>query len=160
MDFKVVSFEYEHSSDLIQDYAAAWYSYEAKRNNEKLYGYLIIEEGLSEEEIMIKIENHIEKIGFDNFVKINTLSHSLKDLIIECNGSDNEMFFVEENDHYWPNLSEEELKALIEEVDNKLNQRGHTNYIEFYEDGALITVYGGISEVVNFWEGVQIEEEY
>lgn len=66
---------------------------------------------------------------------INSCSEKLKELICNCRNSENEMWFVEENE-----ILESEALILADEVE----ELGLDEYIKFYEDGCAITIYGGV----------------
>ena len=92
--------------------------------------------------------HEISKIIWDHLhshidiVDIVTLSPQLQQLIINCHQSDNEMWFEEDEE----TLSELDLNSLEKEVEeNNLDK-----YILFGYDDVPITIFGGISEVINF----------
>lgn len=66
----------------------------------------------------------------------------LASIIMDCLQSENEMWFVEDDDEEFNELCEDEnfLPDLYAEV----QRLGLDDYIRFGEDGCHITVYGGI----------------
>lgn len=112
------------------------------------YGYeldYVAKEGM--EEITEKAYNTNEKLNHLAIDKplIDVCSKFLKEIIEECRQSENEMWFIEDGDlqeHY--NIEEEEQEKFIEKIIDEAEKLGVGEYITCYEDGALITVYGGI----------------
>lgn len=129
-----------------------WYTYLAKKGDRKLQSFILLPTDLTEEELKREILSHINERGFEQFVALNQTSPRLNRLINECHASENEMLFCEYSDEEWNNLSEKEQKKLLLEIEeNKLNDYIETDFLEEKTTrDALITVYGGISEVVNF----------
>lgn len=140
---EVLYIEEQVATELIED--SSWYYYEATKNNETVESFIILEEGLTLEEAAAITERHLEST---NFVKISDVKPEIRELIENCHGSDNEMWFVEEDDEFWGSLSDKEIEKYEEEVE----KLGLKDYIAFGEDGCLITVSGDISSVVNFHE--------
>lgn len=108
-----------------------WVHYEIKGS----LGYEIIEGD--------KIE--LYKVGSEILVdhkpKVTVCSDSLQNLLDECRGSDNEMWFVEKDE-----MTEDEVLKIQEEVtrlDDEYENLELWECITFGEDGAAITVYGG-----------------
>lgn len=107
--------------------------------------YVLVSEELKDNEIIKVIETKLPHI-----IDINDLSSYLQLLINECNQSCNEMWFVEKDDEFYlekliatNGLFEMELQIEVEKY-------GLSSNITFYEDDCFITVYGGISEKINF----------
>lgn len=107
--------------------------------------YVLVSEELKDNEIIKVIETKLPHI-----IDINDLSSYLQLLINECNQSCNEMWFVEKDDEFYleqiittNGLFEMELQIEVEKY-------GLSSYITFYENDCFITVYGGISEKINF----------
>ena len=94
---------------------------------------------------LIQAENKLEAIN-ETIAIYDTLSDKkdleecsdlLKELILECNASDNDMLYVENDD-----ISKEKIDQLQKEVSNL----GLENYVDFYtEDETPIIIYGGIA---------------
>lgn len=126
---------------------ASWYTYIAQKGKEILEGYAMIEDDLSDDAIKEKIVEHIEEVGMENMVLLDSVSPFLKELIEECHQSDNEMYCIGYDDEEWVNMSSSERIALVKEVE-RLNL---SSYVEIDVDADYaIYVYGGISEVINF----------
>lgn len=116
--------------------------------NTGLYSYEISYEYTSDsiEEInndlingSIKLDQESFKNSIDLFNKkeLSSCSEDLRDLIESCYQSENEMWFVEYDDI---ELVDYNLIALMEEVEDlKLS-----NYFEFDNGDAYITVFGGV----------------
>ena len=66
---------------------------------------------------------------------IRQLFKYLAEIIEECRESENEMWFVEEDE-----ITEEEAMKISDEVE----RLGIEDYVRFYEDGCAITIYGGV----------------
>lgn len=136
---------------------SCWYSYIAKKGDKILKSYIILQEDLTEEEIKKEIIKHISIRGFENFVSLKDVSPRLRELIEECHGSENEMWFIEMNNEEWLEITEEEQEALNKEIcDLDIMEYVETSYGLCEEDfklaDSLVTVFGGISQVVNFNE--------
>ena len=106
--------------------------------NDKKLGYEISEE--IEEDIVKELQNWIynKKFNSEQLTKkkdIEECSSCLAEIIEQCRQSENEIWFIEEDE-----ITEEEVKKLEDEV----NKLGIEDYVTFYEDGCVITVYGGI----------------
>ena len=113
------------------------------------FGYEIIdgEEQEHSKEQIEKVFNGIESINdmLANKKSINKCSDFLRTIIEECRQSDNEMWFVEIED-----IAEEvgeyviNQKLFIEGIQEEVCNLKLGDYIKFFEDGAVITVYGGV----------------
>lgn len=113
-----------------------WVEYEVGNK----IGYIISEEFEENEEKVV--QGLIDSGNFDiekliNKIDITTCSEKLYELVENCRQSENEMWFVEEGE-----LSEEEIEKLEKEVD----VLGINDYVTFYEDDTLVTVWGGAPE--------------
>lgn len=139
ISIEVLDFEAHVETELQED--SMWYYYKAIKGDRIIESFIILEEMLSTEVIRNSIE---EKISNTEFIDIKEVSEDLRSLIEDCHSSENEMYFVEYSEvSEW---TDERINRVQEEVlDLNID-----NYIRFGEDGCLITVYGGISEVVNF----------
>lgn len=112
------------------------------------YGYeldYVAEEGM--EEITEKAYNTNEELNSKaiNKSSIDVCSKFLKEIIEECLGSENEMWFVEYEDlqeHY--NIEEKQQDKFLEKIEEETIKLGISEDITFGEDGAAITVYGGV----------------
>jgi|GEM_PF-4997004 len=110
-----------------------------------IHSYVLVSEKLQDNEILKVIESKLP-----NIIDINNLSSYLQLLINECNQSCNEMWFVEKDDDFY---LEQIIKTngLFEmELQKEVEKYGLSSYITFFEDDCFITVYGGISEKINF----------
>lgn len=128
---------------------SCWYFFEAVQEEKKVESYVIIPNSLEEAEIYEAICEHIIKIGFENFISLDKIHPYLKGCILECHHSDNEMYFTgddEEAMNEWNSFSIDEQNSIYDYVRKSILD----NYIDF--DGDEMTVYGGISSVVNFKE--------
>lgn len=96
------------------------------------YAYEIIQ-GTEEDEVMSKFLN-LEPKKLEDKIKLKECSELMQDIIEECRGSENEMWFVEEDE-----ISTEE----VEELEKEIMALGLEEYIITWEDGCAITVYGG-----------------
>lgn len=96
------------------------------------YAYEIIE-GTDEDEVMTKFLN-LEPTKLENKIKLKECSELMQDIVEECRGSENEMWFVDEDE-----ISEKE----VEELEKEITALGLEGYITTWEDGCAITVYGG-----------------
>lgn len=141
---KILQIEKEGSTGLEEK--SNWYSYTASKGHESLKSFIILKEDITHELAEEQIRKHIEQVGFENFIKIKSVSPDLKELIKSCHSSENEMYFVEYDDEEW---SEEQVDC----IENEWNKFNIDNCMVFGEDSARITVFGGISSVVNFAEG-------
>lgn len=104
-------------------------------------GYLITEEHESgDEELLEKEINSAEfQWAYNQMLDkkdINSISIELAELIEECRCSENEMWFVEQDDEMEGYM----MTALAYEV----HELGLDDYVKFNEGGCKITVYGGI----------------
>jgi hypothetical protein len=134
----IILLEQTHTG-LKKDYV--WQHYTS--NN--IHSYVLVSEKLQDNEILKVIESKLP-----NIIDINNLSSYLQLLINECNQSCNEMWFVEKDDDFY---LEQIIKTngLFElELQKEVERYGLSSYITFYEDDCFITVYGGISEKINF----------
>lgn len=87
--------------------------------------------------------SHLKEDSLVNKPVIDICSDFLKNIIEECRESENEMWFVEQtdlNDFVHFDEQEQFLKELQEEVQSL----GLEEYITFFEDDAVVTVYGGV----------------
>lgn len=106
-----------------------WIEY---RTNAGHYGYELLEEG----------QEIVDIIGKPN---LSVCSKITQELIENCLESENEMWFVEQDeiDEYIETY-EKTQSELIEEIETDINQFELSDYIKFNEDGCIVTVYGGI----------------
>lgn len=112
-----------------------WVEYKVDGEN---LGYIDTKEFKEDEEKVLQelIDNgsfNIEKMINKNHVSV--CSNYLAEIIENCRQSENEMWFVEDEE-----ISKEEIEKIEEEV----SQLGLDGYITFNEDGCAITVYGGV----------------
>ena len=96
------------------------------------YAYEIIE-GTNEDEVMAKFLS-LEPKKLENKIKLKECSELIQDIIEECRGSENEMWFVDEDE-----ITTEE----VEKIEKEIMALGLEEYITTWEDGCAITVYGG-----------------
>lgn len=87
--------------------------------------------------------SHLKEDNLINKPVIDVCSDFLKYIIEECRESENEMWFVEQTDlndfvHF------DEQKDFIENLRDEVQSLGLEEYITFYEDEAVVTVYGGV----------------
>lgn len=111
---------------------------------------LLYDEDTEEHEIINIIENKLPHI-----IDLSSLSPYLQELINNCNQSFNDMWFIESDDDFYLSQSEEFKIALMEEVkrnnlDNYIVFNEENCLITLFGDETLITVFGGISEIINF----------
>ena len=111
-----------------------WIEYRVGEN----LGYEI-SEGLQEgDEEMLQSWIDDEKFNVSAMAEkknISECSKYLAEIIEECRESENEMWFVEEDE-----ITEEEAMKISDEVE----RLGIEDYVRFYEDGCAITIYGGV----------------
>lgn len=138
LNIKVVEIE-NHGATELQE-VSNWYFYKAKKNEEIIKSFIICQQELSQNDIRLLIQ---EKIKSTKFINLSKVSKNLKSLIENCHSSENEMWFVGTDDIEW-------TVQMIDIVRKEVLKLGINNYIRFGEDGYLITVYGGISEIINF----------
>ena len=142
MDYTIQILIHDGSTELHEN--AHWVKYECRDNNGTniLVSWIIANNNMADIEIIKSIEAHVkDRGGIDMFPGTGVLDYGLGDLILECHGSDNEMFFVE-NDN--------EEKYNHDAIQNDIDRWNLGEYIRFDEDDAYITVYGGITSVINW----------
>ena len=127
--------------------SSRWVSYEYDDGSKRLFSWLIVPSNTKKNEVRALVERHInERGGIAEFPKINALPPLIKRLVMECHFSGNEMYFIELDDEEYENWTEGETTELADEV----RQYGLDKHIRLFDDDVLITVYGGISEIVNW----------
>lgn len=145
MDKKIEINELSYWCDCSLEEGASWYEYYATDGSRTIHSYIIVPYELRNDEKAIcnLIQEFIVRRGFDNFIDIEKTSPYLQELIINCHQSENDMWFVEDDE--WDELSTDVQEALDDEID-KLDL---TPYVEFGFDPA-VTIFGGIPQVINF----------
>ena len=111
------------------DNGTNWLEY---RTNKGHYGY----------ELITQDQEVVDIIGKPNLSQCSKIT---QELIENCLESENEMWFVEQDemDEYIETYEKPQYE-LIEEIESDINQFELSDYIKFNEDGCLVTVYGGI----------------
>ena len=123
------------------------YSYEYNDENKILFSWLIVPNNTKKNEVRALVERHIsERGGIAEFPQISVLPPLIEKLIMECHYSENEMYFIEFDDEEYKFWTEGEITAFADEV----RQYGLDKHIKLFNDDTFITVYGGISEIVNW----------
>lgn len=122
---------------------SSWYYFKALQNGKIIESYTILEEELPEEEAEAMLKAYVEA---SEFVDIKSMSPDLRELVENCHHSDNEMWFVDEDEaEYYTEELRKDLEAEVERL-------GLENHVTFDTEDSLITVWGGISMMVNFHE--------
>lgn len=111
-------------------------------------GYEVTEDYEEGDEKELEKEINDDEITYNGMIDkkyISVCSEYLAGIIEECRQSDNEMWYIEYEE------LQEELSVCKDEVDNfivklqdEVNRLDIQEYITFYEDGCVITVYGGV----------------
>ena len=124
-----------------------WVSYEYDDESWRLFSWLIVPSDTEKNEVRALVESHIsERGGAAAFPKISVLPPLIKTLVVQCHCSENEMFFIELDDEDYDSWTDDDIAALADEV----RQHGLDKHIRLFDDDTFITVYGGISEIVNW----------
>lgn len=110
-------------------------------------GYEIYEPQNKEEqdlEYLTSTANLPENISqYTNKPSINVCSNMLKELILDCLHSDNEMWYCDQDlleDFY----EIEDIPSLLDELEEEVKNLGLSNHVIFNQDDTPIIVYGGV----------------
>lgn len=132
----------EQTETELEEYSS-WYYFKALQNGKIIESFIILDQELPEEKATRIIKAHVEE---KNFVDIASMSPELRNLVEHCHHSDNEMWFVDEDEE------EEYPEKLRNSLEEEVEKLGIEKYVTFGTEDSLITVWGGISGVVNFHE--------
>lgn len=126
---------YEDDTQWIIYEVGGKYGYEIGRNLDK-----------SDIKPLEEIYNDNKKLKYDfiNKKKISDCDIYLVRLIEECRQSDNEMWFLEYEDINEFFKGCQSIKNQINIIQQEVDRLGLNNYIRFFEDDCLITVYGDV----------------
>jgi len=137
--------EIEHYAKTTLQENSHWIMYRCEDGKKTLKSWLIVSDEASDEEIEQQISAHISKRGgVGKFPNINELQDFLMESIIACHNSDNEMLFVEQED--MGDLG----RYNLADIEDCIGQHKLGEYLRLGEDGAFLTVYGGVSSVINW----------
>jgi len=118
-----------------------------------LVSWYIVPDNTSDEELKQMIKEHIEdRGGVANFPNINSLDDFLMENIIECHNSENEMWFVE-----YREVHHELGRFNFNGIWDCIKQHNLEEYIELEGSDTFLTVYGGISTVINWKDYLNTE---
>lgn len=133
----------ENCTETTYEDGSYWISY---RVDDK-YGYELYEPQSTEEqnlEYLTKVANSPGNIEqYTNKPSIDICSPILKEYILECLGSDNEMWYVD--DHLLKELGDKgDIPAILDKLKEEVNNLGLSNYVIFDYGNIPIVIFGGV----------------